>query len=67
MYRAISEKDGARWADPALCDGCGVCQQLCPVNAITGEIKKPYVIDSEKCIKCGACYEKCKFGAISIK
>ena len=35
MYRAISEKDGARWADPALCDGCGVCQQLCPVNAIT--------------------------------
>ena len=35
MYRAISEKDGARWADRTKCDGCGVCQQLCPVHAIT--------------------------------
>ncbi len=35
MYRAISEKDGARWSDPNKCDGCGVCVQLCPVSAIS--------------------------------
>ena len=35
MYRAISEKDGARWADTNKCDGCGVCAQLCPLKAIT--------------------------------
>ncbi len=35
MYRAISEKEGARFADPAKCDGCGVCQQLCPLHAVT--------------------------------
>ena len=35
MYRAISEKNGARYADVAKCDGCGVCQQLCPAHAIT--------------------------------
>ncbi len=35
MYRAISEKNGARFADKAKCDGCGVCQQLCPLHAVT--------------------------------
>lgn len=34
FYRAISEKDDARFADRSLCDGCGVCQQMCPVSAI---------------------------------
>ncbi len=35
FYRAISEKDKARWADRSLCDGCGLCQQMCPAKAIT--------------------------------
>ena len=37
MYRAIGERDGARWADSAKCDGCGVCQQLCKFGAITDQ------------------------------
>ena len=37
MYRAMSEKWGARWADPKQCDGCGVCQQMCPSKAIVLE------------------------------
>ena len=36
----------------------------CPVGAISGEIKKPFHIDPDKCIKCGACIAKCPFGAI---
>lgn len=35
-----------------------------PVEAITGEVKKPFVIDTEKCIRCNACVKNCKFGAI---
>ena len=46
------------------CIGCGACAIKCPVNAITGEKKKPYLIYQDKCIKCGACYDVCKFKAV---
>ncbi len=52
---------------PDKCIGCTACTRVCPTQAITGERKKPHVIDVEKCIKCGACIEKCRFGAIVKK
>jgi len=48
----------------ADCRGCGLCKKVCPVDAITGEIKGMHLIDPDKCIKCGACQAKCPFKAI---
>ncbi len=52
------------YIDKELCKGCSKCARNCPVNAISGEIKKPYEIDQKKCIKCGACISNCVFKAI---
>lgn len=49
------------------CKGCSLCSKRCPVGAIRGEIKKPYIIDNEKCIKCGQCMDSCRFGAVEKK
>ena len=48
--------------DKDMCTGCGLCINICPVNAI--ELRdlmyaQNAVIDSEKCIKCNRCHLKC--------
>ena len=53
--------------DPESCKGCTMCARKCPVQAISGEVKKPHEIDQNVCIKCGQCYTLCKFGAISVE
>ena len=49
---------------PEKCKGCTKCSRLCPVGALSGEVKGVHVIDSSKCIKCGACIQSCRFEAI---
>lgn len=45
------------------CCGCGVCQEICPKNAIklieNEEGFLEFFIDKEKCINCGLCSKKC--------
>lgn len=52
--------------DQELCKACNLCARNCPVDAISGEVRKPetFVIDPELCIKCGNCAVVCKFNAV---
>ncbi|MGM0436581.1 MAG: NADH-ubiquinone oxidoreductase-F iron-sulfur binding region domain-containing protein, partial [Bacillota bacterium] len=53
-YRVIEED----------CIGCTKCKRVCPVDAISGEVKQTHAIDQNLCIECGACMEACPKGAI---
>lgn len=53
--------------DPEKCKGCSACARKCPVDAISGEIKKPFTIDKTKCVKCGVCMDTCRFDAVIKK
>lgn len=45
------------------CNGCGKCKRNCKVDAISGLLKQPHIVDPEECIGCneciGACPQKC--------
>ncbi len=52
--------------DEAACTLCGVCQTVCPTEAITlGETA--VTVNAEACRGCGACVEACPRGAIRLR
>ncbi len=49
------------------CKRCGICQKICPADAIEGDRKSGFTVIQDKCIKCGSCLDSCKFDAIVKK
>ncbi|MFP3953070.1 MAG: DUF362 domain-containing protein, partial [Candidatus Acetothermia bacterium] len=45
------------------CEGCGVCLESCPVDAIEVNNGKA-IIDNATCTRCGDCFETCPLDAI---
>jgi uncharacterized protein (DUF362 family)/NAD-dependent dihydropyrimidine dehydrogenase PreA subunit len=50
---------------PDLCQGCGVCVDHCPVQAMAMKGDCPQA-DLDKCINCYCCQEMCPEGAIKL-
>ncbi|HOO70718.1 MAG TPA: 4Fe-4S binding protein [Spirochaetota bacterium] len=50
----------------AQCNGCGQCEQSCPMNAVTVKFGLASV-DSERCIGCGVCATRCGLEAIELR
>jgi NAD-dependent dihydropyrimidine dehydrogenase PreA subunit len=53
--------------NPDLCNGCGVCEDICPVDAIRlDEEGKPY-IKYDECWYCGSCEKDCPTAALRME
>ncbi len=59
--------------DLELCDGCGMCDAVCPGDVIhlhlaksKSEIDVPYLKYPDECWHCGSCRQVCEVDAITI-
>jgi len=51
--------------DPDKCTGCGICVDVCPVEAISVD-NHLAVVDRQTCTACGLCVNECPNEAISV-
>ncbi len=52
--------------DPDLCNGCGVCEKRCQMEALEIVNEQAHLADS-KCIGCGLCVSTCPTGALTLE
>ena len=55
----------AQVAEESLCQGCGTCEEHCPVQAISVQNGRSHV-NAAKCIGCGQCELQCPEGVIRM-
>ncbi len=63
----INPVRGSLRLDTSLCpEGCQICADICPSEAISIDEDKKLVITEEFCIYCGACQQVCPEKAIEV-
>jgi heterodisulfide reductase subunit A len=71
----VTLKKEIPFIDPDKCQGCGLCEKLCPSSAISvshpQSIPRVYLLSKERCLnfqnkECSICLNNCPFEAISF-
>jgi ferredoxin/flavodoxin len=66
LSRTKAKKDmGEKYVDLELCNECGICEKVCPYNAVSLDPKPKF--DMNKCYGCWGCFHKCPKKAIYTK
>ena len=52
--------------DPELCEGTGVCEQVCPEDVFEHDEGKTRIVNARACTECWICVENCVAGALQI-
>jgi ferredoxin len=50
--------------DSGKCAGCGICEDVCPANAI--KVNGQAIVNAEACTGCAVCVMECPNGAIIL-
>ena len=64
-HGAVKQKSVA-FIDEAICIGCTLCIQACPVDAIAGAPKQMHTILAAECTGCELCVAPCPVDCISM-
>ncbi len=73
MRNGIVRSNWVVAVDTEKCEGCGLCAQDCPFDAIELEAArgdanaKTARCQEDLCLGCGVCYSSCKSGAIAMR
>jgi heterodisulfide reductase subunit A len=62
----VAQEPLAATIDTETCIGCTRCADVCPYNAIEGEMQEPHSVIEAACMGCGTCAAACPTDAITM-
>jgi MinD superfamily P-loop ATPase len=64
MGRTFAKRAGAPFVIIDGCIECGICERVCPYDAIFMSDDFEFVVDGEKCPGCRRCYDPCPVNVV---
>jgi Pyruvate/2-oxoacid:ferredoxin oxidoreductase delta subunit len=63
---ALSPSNYVSRIEADACTSCGICEELCPMDAVTLNGEGIAQVDESRCIGCGVCAGTCEFDAVEL-